>query len=79
MRTVQPAPEVRNLPILALETKGAESLHKSLKKGELIRLEKITSNKHLLTQTGVRLRLYTAMFDVVSNMPSFFFVSTKAR
>lgn len=32
-----------DVKVLALETKGAESLHKSLEKGELVRLEKITS------------------------------------
>lgn len=32
-----------DVKVLALEPKGAESLHKSLEKGELVRLEKITS------------------------------------
>ena len=32
-----------DVKVLALETKGAESLHESLEKGELVRLEKITS------------------------------------
>ena len=32
-----------DVKVLALETKGAESLHNSLEKGELIRLEKVTS------------------------------------
>ena len=32
-----------DVKVLALETKGAESLHKSLEKGELVRLEKVTS------------------------------------
>ncbi|CAF9924310.1 catabolic L-serine/threonine dehydratase [Imshaugia aleurites] len=32
-----------DVTVLALEPKGAESLHKSLEKGELVRLEKITS------------------------------------
>lgn len=32
-----------DVTVLALETKGAESLHKSLEKGELVKLEKITS------------------------------------
>ena len=39
--------------ILALETKGAESLHKSLKQGELIRLERITSICNSLGATWV--------------------------
>lgn len=33
----------KDIKVLALETKGAESLHKSLEKGELVRLEKVTS------------------------------------
>ena len=32
-----------DVKVLALETKGAESFHKSLEKGELVKLEKITS------------------------------------
>lgn len=32
-----------DVKVLALETKGAESLHKSLEKGEMVTLEKITS------------------------------------
>ena len=39
--------------VLAVETKGAESLHKSLEKGELVKLEKITSIATSLGATKV--------------------------
>ena len=42
-----------DVKVLALETKGAESLHKSLKKGELVKLEKITSIATSLGATKV--------------------------
>ena len=42
-----------DVKVLALETKGAESLHKSLEKGWLIRLEKITSIATSLGATKV--------------------------
>ena len=42
-----------DVKVLALETKGAESFHKSLEKGELIRLDKITSIANSLGATRV--------------------------
>ena len=42
-----------DVKVLALETRGAESLHQSLEKGELVRLEKITSIANSLGATRV--------------------------
>ena len=42
-----------DVKVLALETQGAESLHKSLEKGELVRLEKISSICNSLGATMV--------------------------
>ncbi len=42
-----------DVQVLVVETKGAESLHKSLQEGELIRLEKITSIANSLGATRV--------------------------
>ena len=42
-----------DVKVLALETKGAESLHRSLEKGELVKLERITSIATSLGATKV--------------------------
>lgn len=42
-----------DVKVLALETKGAESLHKSLERGDLVKLEKITSIATSLGATRV--------------------------
>ncbi len=42
-----------DVQVLVVETKGAESLHKSLQEGELIRLDKITSIANSLGATRV--------------------------
>lgn len=42
-----------DVKVLALETKGAESLHESLENGEVVRLEKITSIANSLGATRV--------------------------
>lgn len=47
-----------DVKVLALETKGAESLHKSLEKGELVRLDKITSICNSLGATRVAERTF---------------------